>query len=75
MTYTYLAELTEKGRDLTQSYDKSPEEMSKGQSDKTNNATNKFDYTAVADRFNGQFPKISPGPLNYMTRRVILLRT
>ena len=24
--------------------------MSKGQSDNTNNATNKFDYTAVADR-------------------------
>ena len=27
-----------------------PEEMSKGQSDNTNNATKKFDYTAVADR-------------------------
>ena len=42
----------EKGRDLTQSYDKSPTptEMSKGQSDNTNNATKKFDYTAVADR-------------------------
>ena len=25
-------------------------EMSKGQSDNTNNATKKFDYTAVADR-------------------------
>ena len=28
-----------------------PTEMSKGQSDNTNNATKKFDYTAVADRF------------------------
>ena len=27
-----------------------PTEMSKGQSDNTNNATKKFDYTAVADR-------------------------
>ena len=27
-----------------------PTEMSKGQSDQTNNATKKFDYTAVADR-------------------------
>ena len=27
-----------------------PVEMSKGQSDNTNNATKKFDYTAVADR-------------------------
>ena len=27
-----------------------PAEMSKGQSDNTNNATKKFDYTAVADR-------------------------
>ena len=27
-----------------------PAEMSKGQSDNTNNATQKFDYTAVADR-------------------------
>ena len=26
-----------------------PTEMSKGQSDKTNSATKKFDYTAVAD--------------------------
>ena len=26
-----------------------PAEMSKGQSDKTNNATKKFDYTAIAD--------------------------
>ena len=47
--------LREKGRDLTQSYDKSPytstpAELSKGQSDNTNNATKKFDYTAVADR-------------------------
>ena len=25
-------------------------EMSKGQSDNTNNATKKFDYTAIADR-------------------------
>ena len=28
-----------------------PAEMSKGQSDNTNNATKKFDYTVVADRF------------------------
>ena len=28
-----------------------PTEMSKGQSDNTNNATKKFDYTAVADDF------------------------
>ena len=36
----------------TQSFDKSPlpAEMSKGQSDNTNNATKKFDYKAVADR-------------------------
>ena len=27
-----------------------PTEMSKGQSDNTNNATNKFEYTAIADR-------------------------
>ena len=27
-----------------------PEEISKGQSDNTNNATKRFDYTAVADR-------------------------
>ena len=27
-----------------------PAEMSKGQSDNTNNATKKFDYTAVGDR-------------------------
>ena len=27
-----------------------PTEMSKGQSDNTNNATKKFDYAAVADR-------------------------
>ena len=27
-----------------------PTEMSKGQSDNTNNATKKFDYTAVSDR-------------------------
>ena len=27
-----------------------PTEISKGQSDNTNNATKKFDYTAVADR-------------------------
>ena len=27
-----------------------PTEMSKGQSDNTNNATKKFDYTAIADR-------------------------
>ena len=27
-----------------------PAELSKGQSDKTNNATKKFDYTAIADR-------------------------
>ena len=27
-----------------------PTEMSKGKSDNTNNATKKFDYTAVADR-------------------------
>ena len=27
-----------------------PTEMSKGQGDNTNNATKKFDYTAVADR-------------------------
>ena len=27
-----------------------PTEMAKGQSDNTNNATKKFDYTAVADR-------------------------
>ena len=44
--------LREKGRDLTQSYDKNPipVETSKGQSDNTNNATKKFDYTAIADR-------------------------
>ena len=29
-------------------------EMSKGQSDNTNNATKKFDLTAVADRQDGQ---------------------
>ena len=29
-----------------------PAEMSKGQSDNTNNATKKFDYTTVADRLN-----------------------
>ena len=28
-----------------------PTEMSKAQSDNTNSATKKFDYTAVADRF------------------------
>ena len=28
-----------------------PAEMSKGQSDNTDNATKKFDYTAVADQF------------------------
>ena len=41
-----------KERDLTQSCDKSPTqtEMSKGQSYNTNNATKKFDNTAVADR-------------------------
>ena len=35
----------EKGRDLTQSYDKAPTptEMSKGQSDDANNATKKFE--------------------------------
>ena len=27
-----------------------PTEMSKGQSDNTNNATKKFDYTAIPDR-------------------------
>ena len=27
-----------------------PAELSKGQNDNTNNATKKFDYTAVADR-------------------------
>ena len=44
--------MREKGRDLTQSYDKSPytSKMSKGRSDNTNNATKKFDYRAVADR-------------------------
>ena len=37
---------------LTQYHDKSPytSRKSKGQSDNTNNATKKFDYTAVADR-------------------------
>ena len=42
----------EKGRDLTQSYDKSPftNRNVKGQGDNTNNATKKFDYRAVADR-------------------------
>ena len=30
--------------------DPTPAEMSKGQSENTNNATKKFDYTAVADR-------------------------
>ena len=47
-----ILEEREKGRDLTQSYDKAhtPTEMSKGQSDNINNATKKFDYTAVADR-------------------------
>ena len=51
MRFQALA-VREKGRDLTQSYDKSPytNRMSKGQSDNTNNATKKFDYTAVADR-------------------------
>ena len=42
----------EKGRDLTQSYEKAPTpaEMSKGQSDnKKKTTTKKFDYTAVAD--------------------------
>ena len=29
---------------------KKPQEMSKGQSDNTNNATKKFDYTAIAGR-------------------------
>ena len=49
--YSYL-DVWEKGRDLTQSYDKSPytTEMSKGHNDNTNNATKKFDYRAVADR-------------------------
>ena len=28
----------------------SPTEMSRGQGDNTNNATKKFDYTAIADR-------------------------
>ena len=47
--------IKEKGKDLTQSYDKflkapTTAEISKGQSDTTNNATKKFDYTAVADR-------------------------
>ena len=42
----------EKGRHMTQSYDKSPTpaEMSKGQSDNTNKATKKFDYKAISDR-------------------------
>ena len=42
----------QKGGDLTQSFDKSPytKEMSKGQSDNTNNATKKFDSTTIADR-------------------------
>ena len=30
--------------------DHTPTEMSKGQSDNTNNATKRFDHTAVADR-------------------------
>ena len=40
-----------RGRDLTQSHDKSPytNRNVKGQSDNTNNATKKFDYTAVVD--------------------------
>ena len=38
-----------------------PTEMSKGQSDNTNNATKKFDYTAVADRLRKMIiKKISP---------------
>ena len=43
----------EKGRDLISPMTKAPipAEMSNGQSDTTNNVTNKFDYTAVADRF------------------------
>ena len=42
----------EKGRYLTQSYNKSPytSRNVKRQSDNTYNATKKFDYTAVADR-------------------------
>ena len=42
----------EKGRDLTQSYNKSPytNNMSLGLSDNTNNSTKRFHYTAVADR-------------------------
>ena len=41
-----------KGRVLTRHMTKAPipTEMSKGQSDNTNNATKKFDYTAIADR-------------------------
>ena len=42
----------QKGRDLTQFYDKSPytSRNVKRKSDNTNNATRKFDYTAVANR-------------------------
>ena len=52
MTLLQNSTLWEKGRDLTQSYDKgpTPTEMSKGQSDNKNNATKKFDYIAVSDR-------------------------
>ena len=43
-----LQVIREKGWDLTKA--PKPAEMSKGQSDNTNNATKKFDYTALADR-------------------------
>ena len=45
MLRQFLALYIQKGGDLTKSYDKAltPTEMSKGQSDNTNNATKKFD--------------------------------
>ena len=48
----FMFKCKEKGRDPTQSYDKSPytNRNVKGQNDKTKNATKKFDYRAVADR-------------------------
>ena len=48
---TYLSIISEKGRDLTQSYDKSPYTDRKIQKATwKNNATKNSDYTTIADR-------------------------
>ena len=43
-------EWIEKGRDLTQSYDKSPYIHKKKRDNKKKNETKNFDYTTIADR-------------------------